>query len=206
MTDKTYNARSARRKKNFLAMFRREDGAVAIEFALLVPVLLAVLLGTIEVGLIAYTSVALESLVTQAGREASIGTPATAGTTRAEFVSRLIKNKAASLIGNEALRIDSRVISVTNNNADNNGTQNLDICLDPYGVGVPECLGAFEDVNGNGVYDGEAEQDEFGTSTEVVEINVTLPWRANLEFIKAFFGQDGVALLRASTIVKNEPF
>lgn len=194
-------------RKSLVSRFRtNKKGAVAIEGAFLFPIMIALVLGIMEIGVLAYTSVALESLTTQAGREASIGVPATAGSNRAEFASALIRDKAANLIGGDGVRIDSKVISVTENNPDSPPEENLDICLDPYGVGIPDCLGAFEDVNGNGVYDGEEEDDDFGTATEVVEIKVTLPWRGNLGFVKALFGSDGVALLTASTIVKNEPF
>lgn len=184
---------------------RNKQGATAIEFALLAPIMFALMLVIIEVGLLAYTSVALESVVTQAGREASIGTPETAGTTRSEFVTNLIKKNASSLIGNEALRIDSHVIVVTDN-AQEPTDEVFDICLDPYGVGIPDCAGAFEDVNGNGQYDGREFLDDFGGSTEVVQINVALPWRANFGIVRSIVGENGFTVLRASTIVKNEPF
>jgi hypothetical protein len=191
-------------KNNALKWRKAERGTVAIEFALLGPIFLFLILGLIEFGLIAYTNVALESLVTQAGREASIGGSENIELTRSEYVRRLIEEKAGMLIGSENLRIDSQTISVTDDVSDQ--IQAFDICLDPYGIGVPVCLGAFEDVNGNGRYDGSGLGDDFGASAQVVQIAVTLPWRANFGIVRGIFGDNGLTLLRASTIVKNEPF
>lgn len=181
-----------------LSRFRRcKRGATAVEFALVFPIFLVIILALFELGLIGYTSVALESIVTRVGREASIGN-FNGDETRSEQVKAMIKERTKPLIGSENIQIIDTVLSVTESGGYNAALP--DYCNNP-----PSCT-MFVDNNGNGVYDPPGTGGGFGGAEEVVEIRVRLPWRANFGFIRDVFGENGITPITAVTIVKNEPF
>ncbi len=184
---------------------KRRDGATAIEFALIAPIFFLIVLGLMEVGLFMYTSVAVESIVARSGREASIGNLVGGAGSRSDQVQEMIRQSTRQLIGGQMTQVNARVLDVEQNNGYSGG-QEPDLCFDPYGVGVPFCNGQFEDANGNGQYDADTTANNAGNAEEVVEITVRLPWRANFPMVRDLFGPDGFAVIRASTIVKNEPF
>ncbi len=178
-----------------LSRFKRcKRGATAIEFAFVFPIFLFIILGLFELGLIAYTSVALESIVTRVGREASIGSIPGTGP-RSERVRALIMERARPLIGSENIQIDDRVLSEDYSSQQ----QQQDWCNNP-----PDCT-IFVDNNGNDVYDPPGTGGSFGGASQVVEITVRLPWRANFGFVRDVFGENGITPIFAVTIVKNEP-
>lgn len=178
-----------------LARCRR--GATAVEFALVFPMFLLIILGLFELGLMAYTGVALETIVTKVGREASIGSIPGTGT-RSERVKAMIMERAAPLIGSENIMIYDTKLNVGQSGGYN--TTEPDYCNNP-----PACT-SFVDNNNNNVYDPPGTATNFGAGEDVVEIKVRLPWRANFGFVKTVFGEDGITPLMAVTIVKNEPF
>lgn len=183
-----------------LSRFKRcKRGATAIEFAFVFPIFLFIILGLFELGLIGYTSVALETIVTRVGREASIGNLDGTGT-RSDRVIAMIQQRAAPLIGSERLEIAERTLSVTESGGYNSQQPQQDWCNNP-----PSCT-MFVDNNGNGVYDPPGTAGGFGGAEEVIEITVRLPWRANFGFVREVFGENGITPITAVTIVKNEPF
>jgi hypothetical protein len=184
---------------------KRGDGATAVEFTLLAPIFFLIVLGLMEVGLFMYTNVAVESVVARAGREASIGNLVGGGATRSEQVRQMIVTNTRTLIGGQMTQVNTRVLNVAQNNGFN-GRQEPELCYDPYGVGVPVCNGQYDDTDGDGIYDADTTANNAGGAEEVVEITVRLPWRANFQIVRDIFGPDGFAVIRASTIVKNEPF
>lgn len=178
---------------------RCKRGATAVEFAFIFPVFLFMILGLFELGLLAYTSVALESIVARSGREASINQLDPGSTDpRSEQLVTMIRERTQRLIGSENIEISTNIINTGTSGGYN--TVEPDFCNNP-----PACT-IFIDNNGNGQYDPPGTGNNFGGAEEVVEIKVRLPWRANFGFIKEIFGENGLALIKASTIVKNEPF
>lgn len=76
-------------KPQFLNRFKRnKDGAVAVEFALILPVLLIMLFGTMEIGNILYAKSILQQGVETAGRYAMIHIDATTTEIQAEAIAR----------------------------------------------------------------------------------------------------------------------
>jgi len=180
-------------------------GAAAVEFAVVAPVFFLLVMGIIEIGLYMYTSVALESMVSRVGREASIGNIPGVGT-RSERALAMIRNDTSALMGGNMTVISSRVI-VADQQGGFDGRPEPDVCLDAgiaNPIGAPQC-NSFQDNNGNGVYDSSTGSSDFGASEDVVEITVRLPWRANIGLVRDIWGPDGLAVITASTVVKNEP-
>lgn len=98
---------------------RRRDGAVAVEFALVTPILLGLLFGTIEYGLTLFTYSSMQTAARDVTRQMAVNTLATTGAV-AEIRSRLPSWMRAnatitvsqSAAGNAATNVYTTVVSV----------------------------------------------------------------------------------------------
>lgn len=75
---------------HFLKRFRRDDeGVMAVEFAMILPVFLMMLFGTLEIGNVLYAKSTLQQGIETAGRYAMVHIDATSGEIEAEALSRI---------------------------------------------------------------------------------------------------------------------
>lgn len=82
------------------ALFSRNEGVTAIEFAVVAPVLLFILFTMIEIGLLAYASSLLDTLTNQAARFGRTGYNYSVTQNRADFITDYIKSRGAPLLVN----------------------------------------------------------------------------------------------------------
>ncbi|MBL8710219.1 MAG: pilus assembly protein [Rhodospirillaceae bacterium] len=175
-----------------------DRGSTAIEFAFIMPVLLLLTFGVIEVGLIMATLASLEGGLKEASRYGITGQSPSDGT-------RIDKIRAV---------LDKHTFNLVDMN-----TANFSVKTYPSfsGVGQPE---PYTDVNGNGSYDeGEtysdlngdgswsADQgaDGAGLGGEVVAYSVTIFWNILTPIVGPMIASDGVLPLSATIVVRNEP-
>ncbi|MBN8544151.1 MAG: pilus assembly protein [Alphaproteobacteria bacterium] len=182
---------------------RRLDnaGATIVEFALVAPVFFLLLMAIIEFGLIGFHQVAIESAVAATAREASLGKAAPGGD-RVEYVRTHLRQKLRGLINSSQLQISASTV------VSGGTTASPDICMDdPPRLGGPcEPPLIYEETNDIPGYQGADASVSLGNAGDVVEVRVLYPWRVQLPLMSRFFGNNGVFLITANTIVKNEPF
>jgi Flp pilus assembly protein TadG len=207
--------------------FRQDQsGAAIVEFALVATVFFMLLLGIVEFGLFMFHKVALESIMMQAGREATLGKTRNTGNnspcnntgTRVEFIKCEVLRKAEGLINPNEV-----VINVNRVNSDNGlggtGTYIPDICLDDPNLpsSTPATCTFYQDVNGTGAYEGADAAQDMGAAGELVEVRISYPWHIQVPFLKQFIGdmvtnpegqvvRSGSIMITSATVVKNEPF
>lgn len=190
-------------RQRFVTLRRDEEGATIIEFAIVAPVFFVLMLGVIEFGLIGFHQMALDSAVAATARQASLGISGSAPD-RATYVRQEIASKMTGLINSSQLTVAANVVSA------GGVPGSPDICLEDANlprVGGPCPVGApFQDVNGNGVYDGAVPPLSLGNAGDTVELVAYLPWRVTIPFMRDFFGSNGTLMLSAATVVRNEPF
>ncbi len=195
--------------------WHNREGAAIIEFALIAPLFFFLMFCILELGLLTFSQIALESATMQVSRSAAIGTSGQ-GCDRACTVRRLIEEKTRGLIDGENVVVEANTLA-------NGGVQRApEFCLTepptvappsgtcPNGVG---CL----DTNNNGRCDGPGSV-SLGAAGDLVEIRVSYPWQLKIPFLDTIsfsantprtgrlYGREGVVLLSASTVIKNEPF
>ena len=88
----------------FYSLFSRSEGTTAIEFALVAPILLLLILGVIEFSLIMTVNSVLEGAVLAAAREGSTGY-VPPGQTQDQYITSLIKARVAGLLDTSRLII-----------------------------------------------------------------------------------------------------
>lgn len=198
--------------RDFTARFTADTaGASAIEFGLVALPLIFLVMAIIEFGLMMFTQMAVEAAVGNVARTTTIGN-STGYPDRVSYIKAELRRQTEGLINGNNLIISSEVL-----NAPRSGYVEPELCLtNPPTLG-PSCPTgvAFEDTNGNGVYDGGSVGNNYGTSNEMVEINVALPWKFFTPLIGSLFGSgktvgesalEGTYIIRSSAVVKNEPF
>lgn len=181
---------------------RSRTGAAALEFGLLAPAMLLVMLGLIDLARVATARSALESATIQAARQlAATECPAD----RPRRLASAIAQGMRSVIGEKdtAPTVESRSYA------------------DRFGdIGAPEPFvddpaapnrlydpgESFTDVNGNGRWDADmGVEGSIGGAGEVISYTATFRVRPLIPFlVEQLAGRDHYPI-RASTVVRNEP-
>lgn len=203
--------RNASMKPRIIYFLRCESGGHAIEFALVAPLLIFLVMALLELGLLLFTQVAVESAVGNVARSNTIGN--TGGfPDRVSYIKAELARQTSGLINGQNIIISSEVL-----NTGPRAYVEPELCLS-----VPPRLGPtcptgtpFEDRNGNNVYDAGTLTANQGAGGELVQINVALPWSFFTPVIGRFFRSDntvgesalyGTYIIRSNAVIKNEPF
>jgi Flp pilus assembly pilin Flp len=189
---------------------RDEKGAGALEFALVAFPVFLLIMAVMEFGLMFFTQMQLENIMSNAIRTTSI-TSGTA-TTRARAIQNMVEQQARELIHGDSVRTS---LEVVNGGASSYVEPELCYTNPPrVGRGCPPGV-PFEDYNGNGVFDNGNTSNDPGGKNDVVQINAYLVWRFFTPFLGTFFSGDSTAkgytggsghMIHSSAVIKNEPF
>lgn len=174
-------------------------GATAVEFAMVAPVLMLLLIGIIEFGLILAADILLKNATYDASRTGRTGFIAEDSTQDAT-VRTMVRNGAAFLMDADKLTIESS--SYTGFDA----LKKPEPFIDVNENGVRDDGENFTDVNGNGVYDTDQGKTGYGGTSEVVIYTVSYPWKLFTPLARQFVGDGGVLTLTATAVVQNEPY
>jgi hypothetical protein len=185
--------------KNHTPLLRSQEGASAIEFALISPVLLLFTIGIIEVSLMMLTQNIMESATFTASRLGKTGY-VEAGETREETIINALNDSASGLIDTSLVTIESLSYSEFGDVGE------PEPFVDANGNGTRDDGENFTDVNGNGIYDTDMGALSAGEGGEVVVYTVSYPWHITTPIMSAVMGEAGIFNLTARSVVKNEPF
>lgn len=176
-------------------LVRAADGTTMVEFALLAPVLLMLLMGMFDMGYNIYTKTLLEGAVQQAARNSTIEGADVNSTAIDDAVTTAVKRITpnATLTFSRQAYTNFSDVSQPEDFTDVNGDGT---CAD----GEP-----FEDVNGNGTWDTDRGIDGFGGARDAVLFTVTV------EYPRAFPIANLIGLspnfrTQAVTVLRNQPF
>ncbi|MDA5193918.1 TadE/TadG family type IV pilus assembly protein [Govanella unica] len=181
-----------------------QEGATALEFALIAPVLFLLTFGTLEMGLAMLAQQIMESATFTASRLGKTGYSANGNfedqTARLTAMRKILNDRAGILL-------DANKISITTkayNQFDQIGQP--EPFIDTNGNGIRDEGENYTDVNMNGKYDSDMGADGLGNAKQVVVYTVTYPWTLKTPFIGRVMGNNGVLNLSARTVVQNEPY
>jgi len=111
---------------NCPVMGKRRRGATMVEFALIVPILLAILIGILEFGWMVKNKLQLANAVREGARDAAVGVKTDPSAKDTDSIEARIRNRSAGLPNVDVP--DAFVISLQRDNPDNAG-YNYDIAL-----------------------------------------------------------------------------
>ena len=175
---------------------KNTHGNTIIEFAVIAPILFLMLSGIIELGLILFTTSAMEGATNVGSR---IGKTNFYTGTREDY----IRNQIISLTGG-FLNTSSLTISILSYNSFANIGQ-PEPCLIPATAPCPGIAGVnFTDINGNGTWDQDQGSATAGGSGSVVLYRTSYPWRLFTPIMAGLLGTNGIYTITAVAAVRNE--
>lgn len=187
-------------RERFCELVLASSGAAVIEYALLLPVLLLLLMGAIEYNAIMYASTVLEGATTVAAREGKTGY-VQSGMSQQDYIYSMVQNRVKGLLDTTKLQISSKSYA------------NLAVvgqpepCISPAASPCPGTPGVnFVDINHNGVWDPDQGATGLGAAGDVVLYTVQYTWPIMTPLMQNFIGSNGSFTLVSSTIVRNEPY
>jgi Flp pilus assembly protein TadG len=180
----------------FHRLRREEDGSEAIEFVLIFPGFLLILVGALEFAIVTFVGAILESAMAEASRFGITGqTPA--GVTREDQVKEIVREKTYGLIDMDQADFQTLVyptfadIGQGEPYTDDNGNGQ-------YDSGEP-----YTDVNGNGQWDADMGVAGLGGPGDIVLYKITYTWGMLTPVLSPIVGSIRES---ASIAVRNEPY
>jgi Flp pilus assembly pilin Flp len=176
-----------------------EEGATAVEFAIISPVLIFITFAIIETGIAFAADILLKNATYDAARTGRTGFVSEKSTQDAT-VKQKIRSEAGVIMDADKLVIKSL------------SYKGFDVLkkpepfIDKNGNGVRDNGENFTDVNGNGVYDKDQGASGYGGTAQVVIYTVTYPWTFHTPLLNRLIGNNGTVELTATAVVQNEPY
>lgn len=180
----------------FARLLFRKEGVTTLEFALITPVLLLMVMGIIEFSIIMLVMATMESATATTSRLGKTGY-APSGISRQQHIINTIQARTAGILQSNLITITTTVYPSFSNagpepytDSNNNGQ---------YTVGEP-----YNDINGNGSWDANLGTSGVGSAGDIVVYNVSYPWPVMTPPLRPILGNTYNITVRS--IVKNEPF
>ena len=176
---------------------RNKDGVTAIEFAFIAPVLVLMVMSTLEVSLIMYARSIMEGGSFLSSRTGKTGYAAD-GLTQQETIIASLNERAGILMDTDNIHVAPRSygsfsdVGEPEPFVDTNGNSQRD-----FGEN-------YTDVNNNGQYDEDMGFESYGESAQITMYTITYDWPVFTPILHPFFGD--TKTITAVTVVKNEPY
>lgn len=172
---------------------KREDGVTIVEFALIAPVLLMMLLGTYDLGYALYIDSMLQGSIQEAGRRSTIE-----GSTAASM--DLIVSTSVKRVVPGATLTFTRKSYATFSDV---GSPEAFTDVDANGV----CNGGepYEDANGNSSWDSDRGKAGQGGARDAVLYTAKVTYPRPFA-MAGMFGFSPVVTLSSATVLRNQPF
>lgn len=178
---------------------KNQDGITSLEFALISPVMVMLIMGIIEFSMVMYTTTIMESATNSTSRLGKTGYDPS-GMTRQEAIVHSITEKTKDLLDGAKITIETKAYS------DFSKVGKPEPCIDPVN---PPCGGLpginYIDANGNGTWDSDMAEVGLGNEGEVVVYSVHYPWKIMTPFVSSLMGAS-IFDITVRTVVRNEPF
>lgn len=176
------------------------DGSASMEFALALPILLLILLGMFEVSMILFINTSVEGGLREAARYGITGQTPASGT-REDQIIAILDRYTLGMVD-----LDSAQISFRTYKSFNDVEQPEPWIDEPPFNGVYDPGETFDDLNGDGKWSEDRGIAGVGNAGDVVLYDIRYDWALLTPFLSGLLGDSGVMHMRASIVVRNEPY
>jgi Flp pilus assembly protein TadG len=173
---------------------RNTRGATAIEFAIIAPVMILLLMGIGDLSYQIYAQSILSGSLQKAGRDSTIqGAP-----NNTAAIDQKVTDMVKTIAGNAT-------IAFSRKNYDSFSLIKPEPFTDSNGNGVRDPKECFTDVNGNGSWDADPGIQGQGGANDITVYTVTVTYPRIFPVAK-LFGWSANQTISASTLLKNQPY
>jgi Flp pilus assembly pilin Flp len=184
---------------------RSNDGAAALEFALVLPPLCLILVGMFEMSMLMFAQASMEGALREAARFSMTGSVADPAD-RKEAILAIIDKDTLNLFDMNDATISFLIYpSFGDVGKPEPYTEKSIPPNSQYDAGIDGFTPA-QDINGNGKWDGDQGKDGVGGSAQIVQYTVEYDWHVITPFMAPIFGKNGKVHLKASIVLRNEPW
>jgi Flp pilus assembly protein TadG len=179
---------------------RAERGNALVEWGLVAPVMLLLIMVIIEVSMITFINNAVEGGLKEATRWGITGQSAPTGLTKEQYIASVVKEHTYGLVSDGDITISTKVYPsfsdvgkgepFTDSNANNK-----------YDAGEP-----YTDINKNGKWDDDMGVNSVGKGGDIVAYTVDYKWTVMTPLLIPFATKDGKFDYSATVVVRNEPY
>lgn len=169
-------------------------GATLVEFALILPALIVLLLAIFELGYRSYAASVLQGALHEAARMATVG-----GVTQAQ-IDAAVRRRLSNFSSHGTVAI------TTSSYYDFAGVRMPErITNDTAPIGTYNVGDCYEDANNNGAYDLDRGRAGMGGSDDIVryEVSFTAP---RIVPIHRFLGWSASQTISGNTVLRNQPY
>jgi len=172
-------------------------GATAVEFALILPVLLLTTVGTIEMAVVLFIRSSIEAAVIEASRFGITGGE-DEGKTREEQVLDIVADRTYGLLDMSQVDLDTLIYDKFSD------AGKPEPFVDANGNGAWDEGETYTDVNGNAQWDPDMGEAGLGGPGDIVVYRLTYDWGVVTPMMREILG----ASVRhvSSVAVRNEPW
>jgi Flp pilus assembly protein TadG len=176
------------------ALRRDTRAATIVEFALILPVMCMMLLGTLDLGYRSYVGSVVQGTLHDAARMATVGNVTTAQ------IETFVQTRL------QAFSRNATITTTTRSYSDYSGVKVAEtITQDTAPVGVYNTGDCFQDANGNGSYDTDRGRSGTGGSEDVVYFEVTMTY-PHIVPVGRLFGWSSNVTTTQNTVLRNQPY
>ena len=180
------------------AVLRDDRGVTIVEFALVVPVLLLLILGLSDLCYRCYAQAILDGAVQKAGRDATIeGAAGQSSTIDAAVISQVQQIAKSATFASTRLNYDTYTSIAPEPFIDTKYSGVYD--------GICNHGESYTDVNGNGQYDTDPGVAGQGGASDVTKYTMVVTY-PRLFPLAGMLGWSTSQVISASTILKNQPY
>lgn len=176
-------------------LWRSEAGATAVEFALILPLLLLFTLGSIETGIALFIRSAIESAVLESSR---YGITVGDGVGRKDQLLRIVEERTYGLLDPDKITLETLVYD------DFDHIGKPEPFIDKNHNERHDAGEKFTDVNGNGKWDADMGKAGLGGESAIVVYRLSYAWGIVTPMLRKFLGE--TVMNQSSVAVRNEPF
>lgn len=175
---------------------KNRDGVSIVEFALLAPVLLTMLMGLLDLAYNMYTAQMLQGAIQKAARESTIE----GASGRESAINASVTSAVHAIAPNAILTFNRQSYSSFA------AAGRPEEYVDQNANGTCDNGELFEDANGNGTWDTDTGTAGFGGARDAVVYSVSVTYERPFPVFALIPGQTSTYTLNTRTILRNQPF
>ena len=176
-----------------------EAGSPAVEFGLVAPLLLLVMIGIIEFGMIMFVTVLMEGGLREAARYGITGQTPEGGDRMARILA-IVADRTLGLVD-----LSKATITLTAYPTFDDVGKG-EAFTDGNGNGKYDAGETYKDCNGNGKHDADRGKADAGNAGDVVVYQFDYDWPLLTSMMMPLIGEDGKFHIQANAVVRNEPW
>lgn len=182
------------RLRSLRSLRRDSKGATIVEFAMVIPILCALLVGFLDLAYRSYVTSIIQGALHEAARMGTVGGIPTS-TIQAHVSTRL-----------RDFSRNATINTTTRSYSDFTGVRTPEtITQDTAPIGTYNTGDCFADANGNGQWDADRGRSGMGGAEDVVYLEVTMTYPRLLP-VGSLLGWTNNVTVTQNTVLRNQPF